>query len=61
MRKRILYHKTEMSCHDRSTMQLVPPELFRKQVLQVEGSFLLARDDHRCNQAYQTMQEMSQI
>ena len=34
MRKGVLYHKTEMSCPDRSTMQLVLPEAFRKQALQ---------------------------
>ena len=34
MSKRDLYCKTEMSYPDRSTMQLVLPEVFRKQVLQ---------------------------
>ena len=34
MRKGVLYHKTEMSHLDRSTMQLVLPEAFRKQALQ---------------------------
>ena len=34
MRKGVLYHKTEMSHPDRSTMQLVLPEAFRKQALQ---------------------------
>ena len=34
IRKEVLYHKTEMSCPDRSTMQLVLPEVFRKQALQ---------------------------
>ena len=30
----ILYHKSEINCPDRSTMQLVLPETFRKQALQ---------------------------
>ena len=34
MRKGFLYCKTEISCPDRSTMQLVLPEAFRKQTLQ---------------------------
>ena len=34
MRKEVLYHKTKMSHPDRSTMQLVLPEVFRKQALQ---------------------------
>ena len=34
MRKRVLYHKTEMSHPDRSTMQVVLPTAFRKQALQ---------------------------
>ena len=34
MRKGVLYHKTEMSCPDGSTMQLLLPEAFRKQALQ---------------------------
>ena len=34
MRKEVPYHKTEMSHPIQSTMQLVPPEGFRKQALQ---------------------------
>ena len=34
MRKGVLYHKAKMSSLDRSTMQLVLPETFRKQALQ---------------------------
>ena len=34
MRKGILYHKFEINCPDRSTMQLVLSEAFRKQALQ---------------------------
>ena len=34
MRKGVLYHKTKMSHSDRGTMQLVLPEVFRKQALQ---------------------------
>ena len=34
MRQGVIYHKTEMSCPDRSTMQLVLLEAFRKQALQ---------------------------
>ena len=34
MRKGVPYHKTEMSYPDRSTLQLVIPEAFRKQTLQ---------------------------
>ena len=34
MRKGALYHKIEISCPDRSTIQLVLPEAFRKQALQ---------------------------
>ena len=34
MRNGILYHKSEANCPDRSTMQLVLPEAFRKQALQ---------------------------
>ena len=33
-RNGILYHKSEINCPDRSTMQLVLPEAFRKQALQ---------------------------
>ena len=33
MRKGVLYHKTEVSCPNRSTMQLLLPESFRKQAL----------------------------
>ena len=35
MSKGILYHETKLSCPDRSTMQLVLPEAFRKHELQV--------------------------
>ena len=34
MRNRILYHKSEINHPDRSTIQLVLPETFRKQALQ---------------------------
>ena len=34
MRNGILYHKSEVNHPDRSTMQLVLPETFRKQALQ---------------------------
>ena len=34
MRKRVLYHKTEMNHPDRNTMLLVLPETFREQPLQ---------------------------
>ena len=33
MRNGILYHRSEVNCPDRSTMQLILPETFRKQAL----------------------------